>query len=712
MIKNLLLTIKLIIVFLLSYAECSNAWGPLPNDPSKHTTHQDITSYAVEQSMLYVNDGAFLKQLGFSEGIYTPLKWNVSHDGQVYGNTTKRVIQWLSDVGAPLEDGNLRELNHFHNPLTNSGLWGVWLSTAYWAQDGNAQAHWTKPAANDQPMIWDFQDSNPFTDWSWQKTRERFYSGLTPTSDIDRQANFAKMFRGLGQQMHLLQDMSVPAHVRNNSHLRRRTIEGWAAEHIHSVLDLKSLAPDPVAPSVLLSQTINGLMPIARLFDTDIYQGAAPIATMDTSFGLAEWTNSNFFSEDTIFTTEFPYPKEEETTAQLVEVIAEDGQIDTRYYIYPANQNYTLAAYSYFANEMQYWKYTLDDNVYKDNAQLLLPRAIGYSAALLNYFFRGTMEVSLPDDGVYSVADPQSPNGFTKLRLKVKNTTANNEVMSNGTIQVVVHYRLAKEDPFQNHPVEIDQETSYTVSAPVSLPSLEVDNTQNILFDLSAHPIPFRATNVYAQVVFRGKLGNEEGAVAVGYKDLSEPTPVDIINTMDTACLNGTLYTAGSDTALQTTDAQNTRISTYEDLYKHGLQDVYIKFASPASPLASRTASSSNYHAAFSAIPSGRYGRVFILTEPHAIDSSISVDAVYIEEDTRDNWEEDEGSYMGIIHGLLHQTVRTPEGDQSYYPALTPLRGMMNYTGVNYTNGNHPDDIVCDDNLYPDPLGPVTVVIP
>src|SRR5262249_40940842 len=33
----------------------------------------------------------------------------------------------------------------------------------------------------------------------------------------------------------------------------------------------------------------------------------------------------------------------------------------------------------------------------------LLPRAVGYSAGFINYFFRGDMEIAKPDEGVYSI---------------------------------------------------------------------------------------------------------------------------------------------------------------------------------------------------------------------------------------------------------------------------------------------------------------------
>lgn len=60
----------------------------------------------------------------------------------------------------------------------------------------------------------------------------------------------------------------------------------------------------------------------------------------------------------------------------------------------------------------------------------LLPTAIGYSAGLIDYFFRGKMEISPGEEGVYGIIDHADPvanqkdtGGFSKIKLKIKNVT-------------------------------------------------------------------------------------------------------------------------------------------------------------------------------------------------------------------------------------------------------------------------------------------------
>ena len=66
----------------------------------------------------------------------------------------------------------------------------------------------------------------------------------------------------------------------------------------------------------------------------------------------------------------------------------------------------------------------LDKGCHEDYANKLIPKAIGYSAGVMNYFFRGTLEISMPDRYVYSIADGSlDPQKFNYIKAKVKNTS-------------------------------------------------------------------------------------------------------------------------------------------------------------------------------------------------------------------------------------------------------------------------------------------------
>ena len=112
--------------------------------------------------------------------------------------------------------------------------------------------------------------------------------------------------------------------------------------------------------------------------------------------------------------------------------------------------------------------------------------------------------------------------------------------------------------------------------------------TTTLTFNL-APGVPLEATDVYLQIVYHGQLGNEADAVAVGFKDISEPTPLDFRNDMDWACINGVNNPSGSTAAIE---------------------NDYVAFTQSEAP---RVVSSTYYHAYFARIDSGYYGRIYIL---------------------------------------------------------------------------------------------------
>ena len=51
----------------------------------------------------------------------------------------------------------------------------------------------------------------------WDNAREYYHLALASPSSADRETNFAKTFQSLGQVIHLIEDMAVPAHVRRGA---------------------------------------------------------------------------------------------------------------------------------------------------------------------------------------------------------------------------------------------------------------------------------------------------------------------------------------------------------------------------------------------------------------------------------------------------------------------------------------------------------------
>src|SRR5688500_17065430 len=156
-------------------------------------THQVITDRAVTVSLLQ----SYLRQeLGLVRGV----------DELILGRS---VNDWIT-LGARAEDiPATRVRHHFHNPLRP------------WAQSGLTVGI----KLGESSLLWNqelHQDSYLLAgtgSWSWHNARKQYLEALGGSTKTQREKSFADLFRSLGQGTHLLQDATVPAHVREDPHL-------------------------------------------------------------------------------------------------------------------------------------------------------------------------------------------------------------------------------------------------------------------------------------------------------------------------------------------------------------------------------------------------------------------------------------------------------------------------------------------------------------
>jgi hypothetical protein len=479
-------------------------------------THKDISRYAAERSILgpCSNNGIqpcnVLMNFGYVSGLSEEFTWNSASD---------IVVEWLAR-GSQQEDGSSRSLNHFHNPLKQ------------WDQAGLADI-----ASGQSSLLWAQNyygtQQSMTNDWSWQRTRKLFNLALTSPDPDMRSMYFAQTFRGLGQQMHLLQDMAVPYHVRNDAHPLGAVMgwtcsvfgnsncaffEIWAANEYYDLATLNAATPNPFLPALIQYNpsvddgiSYSGLAPITWLYDSSIYNGGGQSVSLLTAtpfalvhFGLSEYTNANFFSDDTInlsgvWTTaahKFPHPAMKSTNlidliasnALPTTVIAEDGVQDAGLWVKKIGDGETfdhLAKPGYttsylrdtFGSGYVYdLSFVLDETCHRDYAEKLLPLAVGYSAELLNYFFRGDISLEL--------------GGGTAEEFVVRNNHAAEDMQ--GKISLYA-------DNSDGTRVLAGEAGNIFISRNgTSMP---------VVFSSPSTSFPYA-------LVFEGKMGNEEGAVA------------------------------------------------------------------------------------------------------------------------------------------------------------------------------------------------------
>lgn len=334
-----------------------------------------------------------------------------------------KIDKIISDIGGPGEDEpKARCLNHFLDYTWSTGLFSIFPNAADWATNYNASS-W-----NDYEPI---QAGSAFygDDYSWPAALNHYFMGLTgygwvpnglgvtwtrvAATQPEREEHLAHVFRALGQVMHLVADMSVPAHVRNDAHLFAgvpswqsglfgATInylagdeyEAWAAgPGRQSFSQAASMAAAAVTLDGLSFQTPQGAANARVESYFGNYASFEDAAAGIRPPGLAEFTGFNFVSQDTMFDFAHPHPRLPYDRARLTR----QGP-GSPYWSYRISSGVAVPRYvrdNFIAGALrnQYIRLpelvalSLDEHCYEDHAQVLAPQAVSYAAGVLARFF-------------------------------------------------------------------------------------------------------------------------------------------------------------------------------------------------------------------------------------------------------------------------------------------------------------------------------------
>jgi hypothetical protein len=382
-------------------------------------THPRMTELSVRRSAIDIT----LTEIGLPRGINTALS--------VRSGPPRTVLQWFR-AGAILEDDPAcRAGNHFHNPLlpfSNSGV----TDQPFWIRLFCSRSQFSQVMSN---VTWATGFTSPTergsltgNSFDWDSARRSYLKALALPAPAEREASLAETFEILGHVMHLVQDLAVPAHVRNDfqSHLEfcspsTESFSHWCENAFEHFVRMRPALVDSAA-----GISIPSANRLTRFWDIDQYNGINP--STDTTQGLAEYTNANFPSQNTIFTEtlpltdphSFPYPRQTSTDIEdliahrtrATVVTAEDGSHREGLYLRKLSDGEGVEHFL----KAGYWTtviinnpslrsflpltFQIDDVAMNDYAAKLLPRAIGYSASLLDYFFRGKLDVDLIEDSI------------------------------------------------------------------------------------------------------------------------------------------------------------------------------------------------------------------------------------------------------------------------------------------------------------------------
>lgn len=525
-----------------------------------------------------------------------------------------------------------RSIHHFYDPISNTTFPSApFVGTPVRAVD------WTlgvedalAPSFN--PLL---SRRNHF---SWVDARRNLWLGLTykrnpGEGEADgraaqlRLAFLATAFKALGQVLHHVQDAAQPQHSRKDAHnhsndwryapfnasVARRTyevftefraIDGFLSEQPffgprgdqHEFRDLFSRAP----------QVGNRRPPWNSTYP--IPKFATPVEFLTTRNvdasvlarrGIADYSNRGFFTEGTLPRpfSGFAHPPDDledagYTVTTRLGALPDGRPIRFRQVarevpdtVAPQHASIvslgSVGAFQIFRQDAPVYIGSISLENYADMADNLIPRAAAYSAGMIDYFFRGRIEVQAPAHGLVSLIDHAVPHftdadgyprrlddgrifGFETLRLRLRNDSQYFdgepvESMAGGELVAVAEYHrnLCYEPDLSREPARIwpsleglpgdcppgmsrSDFPEQSVSAPVPVAGNLDGPLQQISFNFSGDPVPVNATDLILRVVYRGHLGAEQQVgLAVGVLDVKEPSYFGLINAMDYAWWNG-----------------------------------------------------------------------------------------------------------------------------------------------------------------------------
>jgi hypothetical protein len=423
-------------------------------------THKALTEKAISNNNQSVLDDYLKNELGMGQGLnsvlvldrtITPDANRVLPQIPPYPS----ILDYLK-AGACLEDIPLpRARHHFHDPYRNAGLENksehpTWASIINYLTQKEYNglsfdltgASALKRASGTEGSMWETEYQNYF---AWPDARGYFYHALTQETEAEREHYLALTFLSLGHTVHLLEDMGVPPHTRNDfieAHFR--VPKGLWGNPFENYVE------NEVGLSGIPSKWLTGWTPqvkffskLAHYFDTNtrdpneyLGSGVPPLGT----WGLSEQTNYQFLSKSTIFRANdgtlyyFPHPNSNNVTGYIRPGVYLWGSRPVNYrYISGYNithlartkyvQLYASMAgipYPIPTGKVVYHT-TFDKLVYEDYAKVTIPRTIDYATGLTNYFFRGRLSATAEctDCNVFQVTiTNQSSNSGVQQTLK------------------------------------------------------------------------------------------------------------------------------------------------------------------------------------------------------------------------------------------------------------------------------------------------------
>jgi hypothetical protein len=484
-------------------------------------THRALSGAAVDSSVLASPDGSMV-DLGLK---------GITDTSQTFPDSSgePKIVRDLIRDGARFEDNFPRPRNHFYDPVNNRPLtilgFPVGSTSPDWAIDGTGDPDTTK--------------------FSFKAAREYMFKALTDPSESFRRKQFGLLFQSLGQVIHHPQDMAQPQHVRNDPHLDNLSLFGL--DNINPFANPSAYEKWTDINDVRDALPFAGYSPTYPSSDPTTFNTARKLWHTPDGKGIADFTNRNFVSAGTNFDKPGLFPTPDfnnvtSTSSDIQQLCAgaqpacnNPGLTGTMFffgntvvdlYTGALENNPRASTLSVFDADLQKagkpFIFTLNRFNFTAAHSFLVPRAVGYSAGMINYFFRGKIDY-VPD------TDPANPGGFLIRNLGPEDMSGTFGLYydtQDGTRKAVLDR--------QGNAVVWDTQTQ--IQGPLAANTGQMSVTPNF-----NQPADAKTLNTY-MLVFNGTMGTEtpengnKGAVVA--KAIQNP-------------YSGALYVAGLDAANQ-----------------------------------------------------------------------------------------------------------------------------------------------------------------
>ncbi len=385
------------------------------------STHAGMTQRAAEyQHRLHF----WLKHVqGLALGAYEPIRLDVDRLDPAIRYLVRRHLrdldpvqgyrpddQWFDRAQAWLTAGSVLEgmpfsrgRNHFLDPRTGKGLHNATGRDAlsfrlrvldFMEGRGNFGGIWTGANFNltgPSVLKWARDRYNPYRLETHYRHR---LAALVSRTPAERRSHLAMALLTAGALLHLIQDMAVPAHVRNDF------VTTYLAEQSNITLNRASAYEQQVLRAYGRAgiPAVKGQVPTFKRFN-DFFTNKAHT-------GLADQTQRGFFSLGSL-------PKSRhlmgsDTPARIMKLVRKTqpyplprvgdlalrDSIDHGLYYGTQDNPYLFAYRVTRAGQLEF---QLDKKCYAATAERLVPQAVRFSAGLLAYLLRGSLTIKTAD---------------------------------------------------------------------------------------------------------------------------------------------------------------------------------------------------------------------------------------------------------------------------------------------------------------------------